>query len=127
MVWLNMLQLFIVQHWLDVTAVVVVICVATWFWVNGYKRQVKMVIYDLVVKAEQQLGNGTGPIKYLRVTRWIYSRMPWVVKIFVSEDELDDWIDLGVEELEKFLLDGGNILSYAEEHFMDESLDKEEQ
>lgn len=110
---------FVVTYWASILAVILFVAVMTALWVKGKKREVKHVILDLVAKAEQQLGSGTGPIKYVRVTRWIYSRMPWVVKVFMSEKELDDWIEYGVRELEDFLEEGGDLLTYEEERARD--------
>ena len=119
---INIVKDFLIAHWADILVVVLFIAVLIGLWIKGYKKQVKKVILDLVAKAEAELGSGTGPIKYLRVTRWIYSRMPWVVKIFISEEELDDWIELAVKQLEKFLEEGGDLLTYQEERARDKVL-----
>lgn len=116
MLWINLIKEFIMNHCMDIMAILLFLGLMVGLWVKGYKKQVRMIVYDLVVKAEQELGSGTGRIKYIRVTRWIYARMPWIVKAFVSEEELDGWIELAVQELKMFIKQGGNLLTYEKEH-----------
>ena len=113
---------FLFLHWLDIIAIVIVVGVLTTLWMKGYKKQVQTIILDLVVKAEQELGSGTGSIKYLRVTRLIYSKMPWIIKIFISDKEIDGWIENGVKHLKELLSDDVNLLSHAEEKIIEQSI-----
>lgn len=115
MVWINLLKDFISMHWIDLIVLMLFVGVLWTMWVKGYKKQVRKVVYDLVVEAERQLGSGTGEIQRKRVTRWIYAEMPWMIKIFVTENEINGWIDIGFKKLKDFIKNGGNLLTYKEE------------
>lgn len=106
---------FLKNHWIDVITTVIFIAGMMALWVKGYKKEVKKIVLDLVVKAEKELGSGSGPLKYIRVTRLIYSKMPWVIKVFVTDIELDSWIEEAVVKLKEYLKDEKLLLSYAEE------------
>lgn len=103
MLWIELIKQFTVNHWLDILFVVLFIAGLMTMWVRGYKKEVRSVILDLVAKAEAELGSGTGRIKYIRVTRWIYARVPWIVKAFISDEELDDLIEAAVTELKNYV------------------------
>lgn len=111
MVWLELVKQFVINHWIDILTVVLFIAILVTAWVKGYKKEVRKVILDLVAKAEAELGSGTGRIKYIRVTRLVYARVPLVVKLFISE-ELDGLIESAVVELKEYLGNDKNLLPY---------------
>lgn len=112
---LTIIWAFIVAHWADILVVILAVAAAGIAWRMGYKKEVKKVILSLVAKAEVELGGTTGPIKYARVRAWIYAGIPSILKIFITEAMIGELIEYGFNELEKFLKDGGNLLTYVEE------------
>ncbi|AFS78519.1 hypothetical protein Curi_c15100 [Gottschalkia acidurici 9a] len=69
---------------------------------KGKKVLVKRVLRDLVTKAEEHYTNGQGKRKRQYVIKEFYKKAP-ILKIFLSEKELDSLIELAVEELKEKL------------------------
>lgn len=55
--------------------------------------------YELVVMAEYIFGPGGGPIKYAYVSAEIYKRLPKLLKIVITKQELDTLIEASVDQL----------------------------
>lgn len=93
-------------------------CIAT-MWRKGKKDTVRKIILSLVVKAEKELGSGTGELKYAMVVERIYYVLPWVVRVVFTRAEIDNMIEDAVEHLKMYLSneqDGPrNLLGYSEE------------
>lgn len=65
--------------------------------------QAKAIVLSLVVEAEKKFGNGTGDMKYAYVSGLVYSKLPSIVRFFVTQQTLDDWIEESVEHLKNYL------------------------
>ena len=112
---LNMVIEILKFYWLDIVFVLLFIAFLIALWVKGYENKVKKIVFDMVVIAEKELGSGSGPIKFVRATNLIYSKLPLIVKIFLSDVQLDNLIKQAVEELKEYLKDDKVLLSYIEE------------
>jgi len=66
---------------------------------KGKKEESKKIILALIIEAELKFGAGTGSIKYAYVLGFIYPKLPLMVRLFINEDTLDDWIEAGVKLL----------------------------
>jgi hypothetical protein len=69
----------------------------------GYKRQVSEILFYLVVLAEKQFGGGTGEIKFSAVTTWIYEKMPVVLHLLFTQQEIGNLIELAVTRMKEYL------------------------
>lgn len=114
---LMLLVSFLKLHWLDLLLVLLFIGFLAWLWKRGKQEAVRRIIYALVSKAEQQYGSKTGPIKWADVWAGIYEKLPWVVRLAFTKEELEAIIEDGVKWLKKQLESkpGANLLPYAEE------------
>lgn len=85
----------------------------------GYKSGnyafVKQMVLVLVVEAEKQLGSGTGELKYVTVVEKLYSKMPAILRLLYSKQQIDSLIEDAVEYLKRYLANGKNLLSYDSE------------
>lgn len=96
-----------VSHGTVVNTIVVVLVVAVIVIMtyNGKKKEAMHIILSLVIKMEKLYGNGKGDIKYASVLGGIYPRLPFIVRLFIAEQELDNMIESAVvrmkTELEK--------------------------
>lgn len=79
------------------------------------KEFVRQVVLSLVVQAEKTLGSGTGELKYAMVVENIYKVLPGILKLLISEKELDRLIEDGVEYLKDYLQDK-DLLGYEDEY-----------
>ncbi|AHM56428.1 hypothetical protein EAL2_c11300 [Peptoclostridium acidaminophilum DSM 3953] len=110
---------FVKLHLIDLLFVLAFLfCIAT-LWRKGKKYTVRKVILSLVVKAEKELGSGTGELKYAMVVERIYYVLPWIVRVFFTRAEIDNMIEDAVEHLKMYLSDESegkrNLLGYEEE------------
>lgn len=72
-------------------------------WYKGKKRFVLQTIKYLVDYAEKKFGSGTGEIKYAYVVSRLYPELPLIIKLVVSPNMLDKWIEKAVDELQEKL------------------------
>jgi len=83
--------------------VVMVLVLAAIFWYTGRKETARKIVLSVVIEAERRFGSGTGKVKYATVVGMVYPLLPVIVRLFVTEDQLDIWIEEGVEELKDIL------------------------
>lgn len=84
---------FLATHWASILVVLVFIAVVVFFAVRGKKQIIYKMLYALVTEAEKQYGSGTGAIKFAEVMTKIYAMLPTVIKIFITYDTLEAWIE----------------------------------
>lgn len=70
---------------------------------NGKKKQIFKIVKSLVDEAEFRFGSGTGKLKYDFVVGRLHSVLPGYVKLFISDELLDVWIETAVDELQEIL------------------------
>lgn len=60
---------------------------------DGNKSIVMKMLYALVTEAEKEFGGGTGSLKLASVMTEIYPKIPAIIKIFLSDKMLANWIE----------------------------------
>lgn len=83
--------------------VIVVVIIAAVLLFKGKKEEAKKIVLALVIEAETKFGTGTGPVKYAYVLGLIYPKLPIVVRLFITEDTLDNLIEEAVTILKNEL------------------------
>ncbi|WP_312907999.1 hypothetical protein [Tissierella praeacuta] len=83
---------------------------------RGKKELVRKVVLSLVVQAEKTLGSGTGELKYAMVVESVYKVLPSILTLLISEKELDNLIEDGVQYMKKYLENGKDLLGYDDEY-----------
>lgn len=68
-----------------------------------YKKQAAEVLLYLVTRAEQQLGGGTGQLKYSAVTMWLYEQLPSLARLLLPARVIDGMIEDAVERMKMYL------------------------
>lgn len=112
---LNIIEGLLKAYWLDLIISALVLSVLVILWRRGKRDAVKHIVRELVARAEQQYGSGTGPIKLAFVWSGIYNRLPWIVRTLYTKEELQKYIEDAVTWLKVQLADGMNLLTYGEE------------
>ena len=98
----------------ELISAILVIAIAIFLYVKGYNKTfLNKLTLKFVVEAEIKLGSGTGKYKYNEVFTNIYKNLPFIVKLFISENKIKDLIELNVRELGKFLNSGGDLSGYT--------------
>jgi len=73
---------------------------------RGEKTRAKRIILSVVLAAERKFDiQGAGKQKYAYAIGIIYSRLPWVLKIFISENEVQTLIEEAVTNMKNILKD----------------------
>lgn len=107
---------FFKTYWLDLLLVVIFICLLAFSYKRGKKKFVKQVVLSLVIQAEKALGSGTGDLKYNLVVTNIYKVLPLILRLLITEKELDKLIQDAVDYLKEYLQRDKNLLGYEDEY-----------
>ncbi|MGF7056452.1 hypothetical protein [Brassicibacter mesophilus] len=107
---------FFKTYWLDLLLVVIFICLLAFSYKRGKKKFVKQVVLSLVIQAEKALGSGTGDLKYNLVVTNIYKVLPFILRLLITEKELDKLIQDAVDYLKEYLQRDKNLLGYEDEY-----------
>lgn len=103
---------------LSIVLVILFVLLLAGLYARGHKNIVKKIILSLVVKAEQVLGSKTGELKYAYVVEKIYDKLPFIITLFFSKEELHNFIEGAVKKLKDVLsTDDVNLDSYENEKF----------
>jgi len=94
---------FLTANWDSVLLVVAFVVLIIFLLKKGYKTQVNEILFYLVSKAEQDLGGGTGQLKYAAVTTWLYERLPTIAKFIFTTKQIDIMIESAVTRMKEYL------------------------
>ncbi len=104
------------QYWLDALIILFVIGLLIVLWRFGKKDFVKCIITELVARAEQLYGSGSGQVKLAFVLSELYKKLPFVVRLVFTEQELRQYIEEAAAWLKKELTANDTyLLSYTDE------------
>ncbi len=84
---------FLLLYWDSVLLVAVLLAVLIVLYVKGEKRILDLIMFAAITEAERQYKSGTGPLKKSSVITKIYSVIPVILKIIISEDQIGRWIE----------------------------------
>lgn len=104
------------QYWLDALIILFVIGLLIVLWRFGKKDFVKCIITELVARAEQLYGSGSGQVKLAFVLSELYKKLPFAVRLVFTEQELRQYIEEAAAWLKKKLTANDTyLLSYTDE------------
>lgn len=110
---------FLQSNIYSIIVVIILIIVLAILYKNGKKAFVKQVILALVIQAEKNLGSKTGQLKYAEVITNLYSKLPAIVRLLYSSNEISKFIEDAVNIMKKLLSDGANLTGYDEERYIE--------
>ncbi len=84
---------YILMHIDSVLLVLAIVAVVIVLYVRGEKKILDVILFAAVTEAERQYKGGTGVLKKAAVTAKIYSVIPAILKIIISEDQIGRWIE----------------------------------
>ncbi|MBE6784041.1 MAG: hypothetical protein E7536_08520 [Ruminococcaceae bacterium] len=84
---------FIESHWSDILLIVSIITIIIRSVFTNRLEYLKSDIFSLVTDAENIYGAETGQLKMAYVVKKIYSKMPLVLKTFLTEKKLEKIIE----------------------------------
>ena len=89
---MNVLE-FIIANWDFILLIIAAVASLVYFVFKGNKSVVMKMLYALVTEAEKQLGSGTGALKLALVIGQVYPKLPAVIKLFITEEILAQWVE----------------------------------
>lgn len=84
---------FIVNYWDSILVVIAFIILIIVLIKRGEIVILKQILFNLVTKAEQMYGDGTGKLKYAAVADWLYQRIPAVLKFLFTAKDIENMIE----------------------------------
>lgn len=94
---------FIQANILNIIIVILFIVTILFLIKKNKTKEVKEILFLLVLKAEEIYGSGTGEIKYASVVEKIYKKLPSLLLLLFSEKEIDSMIEEAVLRMKKRL------------------------
>lgn len=92
---------FLIANWSDFTLAFSVLFIIFYSSFTNRLGYLKAELFSLVTEAEEIYGGKTGAIKLAYVVKKIYSKMPAVLKVFLSEGQLEKIIEGVLEKAKK--------------------------
>lgn len=84
---------FLLANWDSVLVVLASVIAFAVLYKRGETKIIKAILFRLVTDAERLYGGGTGELKKAAVIEWIYDKIPAILKLFITQKELDTMID----------------------------------
>lgn len=84
---------FIIANWEFILLIVAAVAVVVFAVFRGNKSIIMRMLYNLVTDAERTFGSGTGEQKLASVVERIYPRLPFIIKLFVTDKMLVRWVE----------------------------------
>lgn len=105
---------FLTANWDSVLVVVAFLAVVVVLIKRGETKILKQILFNLVTQAEKQFGSGTGSLKYAAVADWIYQRIPAVLKLLFTSNDIEKMIEDVLEEAKKAWGANENLKGYID-------------
>ena len=88
---------FIIENWDFILLIVAAVVSIVFFAFKGNKSVVMKMLDALVTEAERAYGGGTGTLKLAAVVEAVYPNLPTIIKMFISDKVLTEWIEDALE------------------------------
>ena len=105
---------FLAKNWDSVLVVVAFLALVVVLIKRGETKILKQILFNLVTQAEKQFGSGTGSLKYAAVADWIYQRIPAVLKLPFTSNDIETMIEDVLEEAKKAWGANENLKGYID-------------
>lgn len=103
---------FLIENWSFILLVALAVAAVVFAVFKGNKSVIMSMLVALVTEAEKQYGGGTGPLKLASVIDIIYSKLPTIVKTFITDKMLVKWIEDALKIAKKKWEKNGEIAKY---------------
>lgn len=107
---------FLIANWDSVLLILVVIAAIIYICFRGGKSVVFKMLYAMVTEAEKTYGGGTGSLKLATVIENLYPKLPIVVRLFVTANTLQNWVETVLTEAKSIWEKNSEIAAYIEEN-----------
>ena len=105
---------YIIENWDFILLIFAALAAIVYFAFKGNKSVVMKMLYALVTEAEKELGGGTGSLKLATVIGQIYPKLPAVIKLFITEKILAQWVEEALAAAKEAWANNTAIADYIE-------------
>jgi len=106
---------FLITNWSDITLVISVLFIIIYSSFTNRTDYLKAELFSLVTQAEKIYGGKTGETKLMYVVSKVYSKMPLILKAFLSEKQLERIIESVLVKAKKSWSENEKILKEGED------------
>lgn len=85
-----------------IIVVAVILAITIVLAIRGKKEIIYKMLYALVNEAENLFGSKTGKQKFAYVMEKIYSLLPTYIKVFITYQTLEKWIEQALVEAKEY-------------------------
>lgn len=101
-----------------VVAIIVVILFIAIMIKTNHRDILNKIVLSLVVQAEKTLGSKTGELKYAYVVDKLYDRLPGIIKILYTKNDIHNIIESQVTKLNEILKEDTTLSGYDDEIYI---------
>jgi hypothetical protein len=94
--------------------VLIAAALALWLIVRRQYGILDKIVLALVTEAEKQYGGGTGAVKLAAVIDWVYPKIPAVIRLFISAQQITRLIERVLAEAKVRWEKNPNISAYID-------------
>ena len=105
---------FILANWDFILLILAAVAAVVLAIFRGNKSVVMKMLYSLVTEAEKEYGSGTGELKLADVVSKVYPKLPAIIKTFVSDKRLTEWIEQALAAAKETWKKNAAIAGYIE-------------
>lgn len=105
---------FMVRNWDSVVVVMIALGFIIWCIKKGQTKILKEIAYNLVTEAEKKLGAGTGELKKAKVIEWLYEKMPAILRVIFTKEDMENIIEAALEAAKEKWLNNKEVRHYIE-------------
>lgn len=103
---------FLLANWDSVLIVIVLITVLIIIITKKQYAILDKIVFSLVTEAEKKYGGGTGAAKLAAVIEQLYPKIPAVIRLFISEAQLEKLIERVLAEAKERWEKNPNLSAY---------------
>lgn len=94
---------FLIKNVSNIIFVVVAVIVLIILFKRGATKQMKDILFHLVLRAEQEYGTGTGEMKYAAVVSGLYEKVPSLASWLFTKRQINNMIEMAVVQMKEYL------------------------
>ncbi len=108
---MNILNFFI-ANWDSILIALVIIDAVIILIAKKQFAILDRIVFALVAEAEKQYGGGTGALKLAAVIDWVYPKIPTIIRLFITEQQLTSLIEKVLKEAQAKWDNNPNLSTY---------------
>jgi hypothetical protein len=103
---------FLLSNWDSVLVVLAVLAGGVVLIAKKEYAVLDKIVLALVTEAEKKYGGGTGAVKLAAVVDWLYPKIPAIIRLFISERQIEQIIERVLAEAQKKWESNPNLSTY---------------